>query len=279
MKDFVKSHGLGNDYLVVDATALDFELTPARVRAICDRHTGVGSDGILAVSASSQADFALRILNPDGSEAEKSGNGLRIAAKFLYDHRHTDRTEFRIETRGGIAGVRLLLQDRRVTAVRVDMGRALIDRSLTALSVAGETLDVVSLSVGNPHCVIVVDALSLEDLLRLGPLIERHRAFPNRTNVQLVQILSHDTVRALIWERGAGHTLASGSSACAIVAACFDKGLVDSSATVHMEGGDLVIEVAAGLGLVMTGPVEEICTGKLSDEFAHRLLRMEHAGL
>ena len=264
--DFVKSHGLGNDYLVVDAAKLGFELTPTRVRAICHRNTGVGSDGILAlVPAPAGADFAVRILNPDGSEAEKSGNGLRIFAKFLHDHGYTKKREFTVHTLGGIVRVQLLDD-----GVRVEMGCATIDHKLTKLEVAGKTLEVTSLSVGNPHCVNIVEELT-PDHLKLGAAIETHRAFPNRTNVQFAQVLDRHNVRALIWERGAGHTLASGSSACAAVVACYDKRLVDSPVTVHMEGGDLTIELDASLDLVMTGPVEEVCVGTFSEELRRRL--------
>jgi diaminopimelate epimerase len=273
--DFVKSHGLGNDYLVVDAHALGLELTPARIRQICNRHTGVGADGILVHVDTRAADFGVRIFNPDGTEAEKSGNGLRIFAKFLYDYGRTQRTEFTVDTRGGVVRAQLLLTGGRVTGVRVEMGRAVIDRSLTALTVDGEVLHIVPLSVGNPHCVVFVEALSLPELLRLGPLIEQHPAFPGRTNVQLVHVESRHAMRALVWERGAGHTLASGSSSCAVAAAGFDKGLVDGHVTVHLEGGDLEIDVGSDLSIVMTGPVEEICTGRFSSEFRDRLRRIE----
>ena len=265
--DFVRSHGLGNDYLVMDPT---FELTPERIRLICHRNLGVGSDGILAVSKNADADFAVRILNPDGSEAEKSGNGLRIFAKFLYDHGYTKKTEFTIHTLGGIVNARLILDAGRAVAVRVDMGRAVIDRKLTKLEVAGQTLHVTSLSVGNPHCVTIVENLTPE-LLKLGPAIETHPAFPNRTNVQFAQVLDRANVRALIWERGAGHTLASGSSSCAVATACFDKGLVDGRVTIQMEGGNLTIELDKSLNLVMTGPVEEVCTGNFSADLRKRL--------
>jgi diaminopimelate epimerase len=272
--DFVRSHGLGNDYLVMDSARLGFELNPERVRLICHRNLGAGSDGILlrVDPPKGAADFAVRIFNPDGSEAEKSGNGLRIFAKFLYDHGYTKKTEFTIHTLGGIANARLILDGGRVVAVRVDMGRAVIDRKLMRLDIAGRTLDVTSLSVGNPHCVTIVDNLSKVDLLKLGPLIENHKAFPNRTNVQFAQVLDRANVRALIWERGAGHTLASGSSSCAVAVACFDKGLVDGKVTVHMEGGDLTIEIDKNLNLVMTGPVEEICAATFSRELRQRLM-------
>lgn len=271
--DFVRSHGLGNDYLVMDAQRIGFRLTPERIRAICHRNTGVGSDGILlnVPAKGTGADFALRILNPDGSEAEKSGNGLRIFSKFLYDHGYTRKTEFTVHTLGGVVRSQLILRRGRCVAVRVEMGKAVIDRALTRLEVEGQTLEVTSLSVGNPHCVTIVEDLAKVDLMKLGPLIENHPAFPNRTNVQFAQVLDRNHVRALIWERGAGHTLASGSSSCAVAVACYDKGLVDGSVTVQMEGGNLTIEVDKSLNLVMTGPVEEVCTGRFSPELRRRL--------
>ncbi len=261
--DFVRSHGLGNDYLVMDAGTLGFELTPERIRLICHRHRGVGSDGILVRVDNPAADFAVRILNPDGSEAEKSGNGLRIFAKFLYDHGYTKKREFTIHTLGGVVKVQLL-----DNGIRVEMGRAVIDRKLTWLEPVGA---VTSLSVGNPHCVTIVPDLAKVDLLKLGPLIENHSAFPNRTNVQFAQVLGRNDVKALIWERGAGHTLASGSSSCAVAVACYDQKLVDERVTVHMEGGDLTIELDKQLNLIMTGPVEEVCTGNMSGDLRRRL--------
>lgn len=270
--DFVRSHGLGNDYLVMDSARLNFELTPERIRAICDRHTGVGSDGILLLVPAQDADFGLRILNPDGSEAEKSGNGLRIFAKFLRDHGYTDRDHLSIHTLGGKVRAQLFSSGGSVSAVRVEMGRASIDPGLTRLEVDGETLEVVSVNVGNPHCVSITPDLESVDFFRLGPLIENHPAFPNRTNVQFAQVLSREAVKALIWERGAGHTLASGSSSCAVAAACYSRGLVDGKVTVVMEGGELAIELDPELNIVMTGPVEEVCTGRLSADLRRRLL-------
>lgn len=257
--DFVRSHGLGNDYLVMDPA---FELTPDRIRLICHRNLGVGSDGILLVSKNPAADFAVRILNPDGSEAEKSGNGIRIFAKFLFDHGYTKKREFTVHTLGGIVKVQLLDD-----GIRVEMGRAVIDRKLTKL----DGSEVTSLSVGNPHCVTIVPDLKQVDLFKLGPQIENHKAFPNRTNVQFAQVLDRANVRALIWERGAGHTLASGSSSCAVAVACYDKKLVDGRVTVQMEGGNLTIEVSPQLDLIMTGPVEEVCTGTFSADLKRRL--------
>jgi diaminopimelate epimerase len=270
--EFVKSHGLGNDYIVMDPAHVDTPLTPRNIRLICDRNRGIGSDGILAVTAGHGATFGVRIYNPDGTEAEKSGNGLRIFAKFLYDHGYTRQEQFTVDTLGGRVTASLTVYAGRVTAVRVDMGRATINRSLTHLDVEGERLEVTALSVGNPHCVTLVPDLAAIDLFRLGPLIEKHPAFPQKTNVQFAQVVDRSHVRALIWERGAGHTLASGSSSCAVVAACLDQLLVDRDVTVQMEGGDLHIHVAEDGEIEMEGPVEEICHGHFSPELRARLL-------
>lgn len=269
--EFIKSHGLGNDYLVVDGATFGIELTENRIQRICNRNTGVGSDGILVLTKSNKADFGLRILNPDGSEAEKSGNGLRIFSKFLYDHGYTAKTTFSIETTGGIAQSQLFLENGRIKAVRVEMGRAVINPKLTSLTIGNKKLDVTSLSVGNPHCVLIVPDLSKIDFFRLGPLIEKNPAFPNRTNVQFVQVVNRNTIKILIWERGAGHTLASGSSSCAAVAASYKKGLVDSPVSVQMEGGELKVEIDKDFNLIQTGPVEEICVGAISADLKHRL--------
>jgi diaminopimelate epimerase len=270
--EFVKSHGLGNDYIVMDPARVDIPLSPPNIRLICDRNRGVGSDGILAVTAPHGAEFGVRIYNPDGTEAEKSGNGLRIFAKFLYDHGYTRQERFTVDTLGGRVTAALTVYAERVTAVQVDMGRATINRSLTHLDVDGRRLEVTALSVGNPHCVTLVPDLAAIDLFRLGPLIERHPAFPQKTNVQFAQVIDRAHVKALIWERGAGHTLASGSSSCAVVAACLDRGLVDREVTVQMEGGDLHIRVAEDGEIEMEGPVEEICHGHFSPELRARLL-------
>ncbi|HEX7077244.1 MAG TPA: diaminopimelate epimerase [Candidatus Eisenbacteria bacterium] len=272
--DFVKSHGLGNDYLVVDSARFPVPLTPERIRLLCHRHIGVGSDGILEVSASDDR-FFVRIWNPDGSEAERSGNGLRIAAKFLAEHGYTEETTFAIDTIAGAVRTEVFQTGGRVTAVRLEMGRAVVDRSLKALPVDGERLDATVLSVGNPHCVVFGQPLTRERLFALGPKIENHARFPNRINVQLAEPETRSRVRALVWERGAGHTLASGTSACAVASACRDRGLTDGTVTVVMEGGELTVEVDEHLDLIMTGPVEEVATGFLSPDLMARLLEIQ----
>jgi len=271
--DFVKSHGLGNDYVVVDADRFGIALTPDRVRLLCHRNLGLGSDGVLEVSRR-EGSFFVRIWNPDGSQAERSGNGLRIAARFLSEHGYTDAPRYAIATIAGPVGVEVFREagpGGRVAQVRLEMGRATIDGSLRRLEVGGESLDVTVLSVGNPHCVVFGQPLTLERLFELGPRIERHERFPARINVQLAEPAAPDRVRALVWERGAGHTLASGTSACAVATAAFRRGLAGGRVTVEMEGGALEVEVGRDLGLVMKGPVEEVFTGTLSPDLRRRL--------
>ncbi len=280
---FVKSHALGNDYIIVEPSALSFPLSARAIRLICDRHLGVGSDGILAVAPSSKADFGLRIFNPDGSEAEKSGNGLRIFARYLRDHLLTTQTRFTVETPGGIAGVELQLRGGTVDRITVEMGivtfrsdripvagppREVVDEEV---EVDGQRLAVTAVSVGNPHCVVFVPDLSRVDLQRWGPQLERHPLFPNRTNVQFAQVRSRDRVAALIWERGAGETLASGSSACAVAAAAVRKALADRTLTISMRGGELQISVGADWSIRLTGPAVEVYAGTLSAAFVSTL--------
>jgi len=255
---------------VIEPANVPFAVTPEAVRLICDRHRGVGSDGILLVSPGGGADFGLRIFNPDGSEAEKSGNGVRIFAKFLREHGYTDEDRFTLDTPGGRVTCALEREDGRVARVTVDMGKPRFD-ALDSIEVDGRRLEVTSVSMGNPHCVVIVPDLTKIDVHALGPKIERHPAFPKRTNVQFAEIVSRSEVRILIWERGAGYTLASGSSSCAVAAACQRKGLTDREVTVSMPGGQLAISIADDGEIRMRGPVEEICAGDLSPDLLRRL--------
>jgi len=284
---FFKGHGLGNDYLVVDPAGLDFRLTPGNIRRICDRHWGVGSDGILALEPSARADFGVRIYNPDGSEAEKSGNGLRIFARYLHATRRTRRKEFSVETRGGRAQGRLHVDGPGdAAAATVEMGRAtfapgalpcalevdeLVQQPIAA---AGRKLLFTGVSVGNPHCVIFKErgeAWRREELLELGPALENHELFPRRTNVQLAAPVGPKSIYILIWERGAGETQASGSSACAAASAAVRLGLVRSPVAVRAPGGNLRIEVGPDWELTMEGPVAEVARGAFSPSFIRTL--------
>ena len=270
MVAFAKSHGLGNDYIVMDGAALPFALSPENLRLICDRHVGIGSDGLLVKTPGEDADFAVRIYNPDGSEAEKSGNGIRIFARYLHDHGFTSADAFTIATRGGLVRVKLHVEHGEIVLITADMGRVTIDPR-TTIELDGKPLDCTILSIGNPHCVVLHDDLGDGELLRLGPRIENHPVFPARTNVQLGRVLARDRIHIAIWERGAGKTLASGSSACAAAAACHHRGLVDEHITVEMEGGTLQVSVAASGDVRMTGPAEEVYRGTLSAAFLRRL--------
>ena len=281
MIPFVKGHGLGNDYLVMNKADLPCDLTEAAIARICDRNWGVGSDGILLLGPSRRADFGLRIFNPDGSEAEKSGNGLRIFAKYLWDHGHATKPTFTVETKGGVVACECRVKDGRVGLVTVEMGTVTFrapeipmngpDREVVAVPLQlpnGVALSVTAVSVGNPHCVVFVKELDDTECRRLGPLIERHPAFPNRTNVQFAQVLARYTIEILIWERGAGYTLASGSSSCAAAAAAVKNGFCHHGrVTVRMPGGTLAVDVRPDWSLRLQGPVEEVCTGTLTREF------------
>jgi diaminopimelate epimerase len=281
MIPFVKGHGLGNDYLVMAEADLPTELTEAAIARICDRNWGVGSDGILLLVPSARADFGLRIFNPDGSEAEKSGNGLRIFAKYLWDHGHARARTFTVDTKGGVVACECHVKDGHLGLVTVEMGHATFrapdipmngpDRDVVGVPLQlanGAELSVTAVSVGNPHCVVFVKELDDGECRRLGPLIERHPAFPNRTNVQFATVLSRDTLEILIWERGAGYTLASGSSSCGAAAAAVKNGLCHQGRViVRMPGGTLTVDVRPDWSLRLQGPVEEVCRGALSREF------------
>jgi diaminopimelate epimerase len=274
----VRSQALANDYLVVDGT-FGIPLTPARIRRLCDYHVGIGSDGILeSVAPPPGFDAAVRIFNPDGSEAEKSGNGVRIFAKFCLDHGHApaDRP-LRIHTLGGPVEARLLAREADRSVLRVSMGRVsfrLADLPMTGaeehvqapLTAGDRTFTVTCLSMGNPHCVVFDAPFDEDSCRRYGPLLENHPRFPNRTNVQLVRPRDRRSVEALIWERGAGYTLSSGSSACAVAAACVRAGLCDPDVQVIMRGGTLDITVNPDGTIEQTGFAQELAIVTLSGD-------------
>jgi diaminopimelate epimerase len=255
---FSKWHGLGNDYLLVERAELAFPLTPERVQRLCDYHFGVGSDGIVEVTSANGDRAEVVIWNPDGSTAELSGNGTRIAARWL-------------ARRSGAHIVRISVGPRTVVAsmeegkqVAMEMGPVEVGEAET-IDVAGERVELVPVSVGNPHAVIRRPPLR-EELLRLGPLVERHERFPARTNVQLVQVDGPAELTVGVWERGAGETLSSGTSAVAVAGAAVRHGWCESPVTVHLAGGDLVVSLDEDLNATLTGPAEEICRLELSEE-------------
>ncbi|WP_423129334.1 diaminopimelate epimerase [Gaoshiqia sp. Z1-71] len=281
---FVKSHGLGNDYIVVSRHDISFELTEKNIRTVCDVHYGIGSDGILVLTNSDKADFGLRILNPDGSEAEKSGNGLRIFAKYLFDYGYAKSASFTIETLGGLVNAEIIEQEKgKARTIKVDMGSAVFEaKNVPVKSTLAECLDeelqldgksylINCVSVGNPHCIIVKDELSVDEIMQYGPQIENHPKFPNRINVQFAKVVSPDVIEILIWERGAGYTLASGSSSSAVAAMMVKKGLANRKLTLRMPGGELKLQIEEDWQIHMTGEVREIASGYFSNELLDHL--------
>ena len=256
---FAKWHGLGNDYLLVEREEVGAPLQAELVRRVCDYHFGVGSDGILEVTSADGPRAEIVIWNPDGSTAELSGNGTRIAARWL-------------ARRAGVDRVTVAVGDREVHArmrggLEVEMGMGPVEVApVEPLDVNGTHLEFTPVSVGNPHAVIARDP-ARDELLRLGPLVENHPRFPERTNVQLVRVDSRRDATACVWERGAGETLSSGTSACAVAGAAVVNGWCDSPVTVHLAGGDLLVELDSDLHARLTGSAQEICTGELSREW------------
>ncbi len=282
MIPFAKYHALGNDYIVIRPEhAPHGEFTPDQTVRICHRNFGVGSDGILfGPFKTERGDFGLRILNPDGSEAEKSGNGLRIFARYLYDHGEVSGDPFTVDTPGGVVTCEVFEQGAQV---RVEMGgvsfsSAVIpvegeDREVVneTIEVGGETLTFSAATVGNPHCVVLDDDPTEERARALGPLLEVESRFPNRTNVQFLKVMDRNTIQIEIWERGAGYTLASGSSSTAAAGVARKLGLCDDDITVNMPGGVLRIEFEEDFQAIMTGPVTRVAEGEFYEEALNNL--------
>ncbi|MBP5583181.1 MAG: diaminopimelate epimerase, partial [Bacteroidales bacterium] len=277
---FVKSHGLGNCYIVIDSDKIDFELTDERVIRICDLHFGVGSNGILLKVPSKIADFGLKIYNTDASIAENCGNGLRIFSKFLHDYGYLSSDKFTVDILGRLIHCEILEKNAagKAVKVRVDMGKAnFVAKQVPVnfpkeecinepVTFGGKEFRINCVSVGNPHCVVFRDELNQEELLKYGPIIETDKMFPNRTNVQFAHVVNRNLVEIKIWERGVGNTLASGSSSCAVASAMRKNNLVDKDVTIRMQGGELQISIDEEWNIKMTGPVEEICSGVFCKE-------------
>lgn len=271
-----KYHGLGNDYLVIPPTECREELTQGQIRLLCHRNFGVGSDGILlGPLASNTCDYRLRILNPDGSEAEKSGNGLRIFSRYLWDKGLVADNPFTVETLGGTVVCRVHPGGREVT---VEMGEVSFLSSKIPVSgeerevlreymeIGGTVFEYCAVTVGNPHCVILCKEISAELARHFGPLIENDARFPNRTNVQFLKIIDRRNIRIEIWERGAGYTLASGSSSTAAAAVAHRLDYCDAAVTVHMAGGNLALHFSPNFAATMRGPVTHVCEGGIDAE-------------
>jgi len=273
---FTKYHALGNDYIVIDPKNLPSPLTTAQVKTICHRNFGIGSDGILiGPLPSKKAKFALRIFNPDGSEAEKSGNGLRIFSRYLWDKKLVRQNEFALETPGGLVQAEVMDQGK---TVRVEMGR--VSFWSDEIPVAGPRREVINepihlrgqqftfcaATVGNPHCVLPLPKINAELARKYGPLLETHLRFPNRINVQFMKVLDRKNIQIEIWERGAGYTLASGSSSSVAAAVAHRLGLCDREISVHMPGGKIQIGIGGDYSIQMTGAVTKVAEGIMNKE-------------
>ena len=281
---FIKSHGLGNDYIVIDSNDISFTIDSNSAKLICDVHYGIGSDGLLVKVPSNKADFKVRMFNPDGSEFEKSGNGLRIFSKYLYDYGFTKSKSFSIETNGGIVNAEIKkIEYGKVKIIKIEMGNAEFDSKKIPVNINNDlcideslTIDNIDfkincVSMGNPHCVVIKKKLDVDEIMKYGSLIETHNIFPNRVNVQFVEIINRSEANILIWERGVGFTNASGSSSCAVAAVLKKINYIDDKINIKMPGGSLDIEVDNNYNITMTGEVQQIVKGHFSNEFVDLL--------
>lgn len=272
-----KYHGLGNDYLVLDPNKNDIKLQARNVELLCRRNFGVGADGILYGPLQQEGKIGVQIFNPDGSEAERSGNGVRIFAKYLLDEGYVKEKKFTLHTLAGDVDIEFL--DEEGSTMRVNMGKpsyAGVQIPLEGLSgeVVNEHLrfhdndyNATCLSVGNPNCVIMMEEITPQTAKELGPFVEGASYFPNRMNMQICKVIDPENIAIEIYERGAGYTLASGTGACAAAAATKRMGLTGNKVTVHMQGGDLLVEIDEEDNIYMTGTVGTVGTFTLAENF------------
>lgn len=285
MIKFTKMQGLGNDYVYIDATKENIENPSVLAKYISDRHFGVGSDGLILICPSDKADFRMRMFNSDGSEAEMCGNGIRCVGKFVYDKKLTDKTLVTIETKAGIKTLKLNVKDEEVDTVRVDMGTPILESEKIPvitdekiaqnlrLNALDKSFDFTCVSMGNPHAVTIVDNVSDFDVKKYGSILEINEVFPNKTNVEFVEIKDPENIKMRVWERGAGETLACGTGACASVVACNLNGLTKRSVNVELLGGNLNVELGEDNHVYMTGPAVTVFEGELNNPKVLKLTR------
>ncbi len=273
---FTKMHGCGNDYVYVNLFEETVEDAPKLATVVSDRHFGIGSDGVITIGPSEVADFRMRIYNADGSEAEMCGNGIRCVAKYVYDHKLTDKTEIAVETGAGIKTLTLFTENEKVEQVRVDMGEPILEPSrIPVLSnknpviadpilVGNMEWRMTCVSMGNPHAVVFVKDVANFPIEQFGPLFEKHERFPKKTNTEFVQVISRTEVSMRVWERGSNETWACGTGTCATVMACIMNGYTENKVLVHLRGGDLTIEYDPNTKhIFMTGPATEVFHGEI----------------
>jgi diaminopimelate epimerase len=264
--EFVKAHGTGNDFVVVEDLADRYRITPELVRAVCDRHFGVGADGLIRIAPGRRARFFMDYHNADGSVAEMCGNGVRVVGKYLGDRGHVG-SELDLETRAGVKHLELHADDHgRIDRVTVDMGSPELEDGDRKLDLDGRVVTATCLSMGNPHAVVFVDDVDAAPVTTLGPLLERHPAFPAGTNVEFAQVVDDHAVRQRTWERGVGETLACGTGACAVAVAARLRGIAGRPLTVELRGGRLELDWPPAGTVRMTGPAREVASGTLAPD-------------
>ena len=273
---FTKMHGLGNDYIYVNTMEEKIDNPSELSKDISRYHFGIGSDGLILIGESDIADFSMRIFNSDGSEAEMCGNGIRCVGKYVYDKKLTDKSTITVSTLGGIKTLELKIEEGICTGATVNMGRPVLKPSEIPVDSALDrmvnypletkfgTLNITTVSMGNPHCIIFVESTEFADFERLGAYMEKHPIFPRYTNVEFVQVIDRKTVRMRVWERGAAETLACGTGASATLVACVLNNKTDREATIKLKGGDLKISWLSDDGDVyMTGPATTVFEGEI----------------
>lgn len=272
---FTKMQGCGNDYVYVNGFTEKIGDKPAFVKAVSDRHFGVGGDGAIFINPSDEADFEMEMYNADGTRAEMCGNGIRCVAKYVYDKGLTDKEQVSIVSFGNVKYVDLYVEDGQVSSVKVNMGAPVLDaEKVPVKSVMKQSVDepiivkekeyrMTCVSMGNPHAVVFMEDVARLDIASVGPLFENHRVFPNRTNTEFVEVVDRTHVNMRVWERGTGETLACGTGCCATVVACVLNGLTEDKVTVRVLGGEIEIQWDREANLVyMTGPAVTVFEGE-----------------
>lgn len=265
MFSFCKMHGTGNDFVLIDCMDNQFEYSlPVLAEYLCDRHYGVGADGIILVEESSTADFKMRIFNHDGTEAEMCGNGIRCFAKYVFEKNKMEKTEFSIETLAGIKTVKLELENEKVISVTVDMGEPVLDNLKYIIEIEGKQFQVYPISIGNPHAVVFTKNVEEFEVEKIGPIFENYKYFPNKTNVEFVQILDRKNIKVRVWERGVGETNSCGTGACASSMIAINEKFTESEVTVDLKGGKLqVCYDKSGNSITLKGSAERVFEGKI----------------
>lgn len=265
MFSFCKMHGTGNDFVMLDCMENTFEYSlPVLAKYLCDRHYGVGADGMILIEESDRADFKMRILNSDGTEAEMCGNGIRCFAKYVFEKNKTDKVEFSIETLAGIKKVKLEVENKTVISVTVNMGEPILENLKYIIEVDGRQYQVHPISMGNPHAVCFVKNVDEFDVAKIGPILENYKYFPNKTNVEFVEIIDEENMKLRVWERGVGETKSCGTGACAAsVIAIYEK-FIKNEVTVALKGGNLQINYHKPENILeLKGAAEKVFEGNI----------------